>query len=56
VNDASARSGFSVAEASAMLEILERVLGRMLQMTAQVRTIYARLEEAGFQFNRALPP
>ncbi len=31
-----------------MVEHLERVFGRMLQMKAQVHTVYARLEEAGF--------
>ena len=31
-----------------MIDDLERVFGRMLQMKAQVRTVYARLEEVGF--------
>jgi hypothetical protein len=48
VSEAPARRYFSVAEANAMIENLERVFGRMLQMKAQVRTVYARLEEAGF--------
>ncbi len=48
MSDVSARRYFSVAEANAMIENLERVFGRMLQMKAQVRTVYAWLEEAGF--------
>lgn len=48
MSDVPARRYFSVAEANAMIEHLERVFGRMLQMKAQVRTVYARLEEAGF--------
>jgi hypothetical protein len=30
-----------------MIDDLERVFGRMLQMKVQVRTVYARLEEVG---------
>ena len=39
---------FSVAEANEMIKDLELTFGRMLQMKAQVRTAYARLEEVGF--------
>ena len=48
VSDGLARRYFTVAEANAMIADLERAFGRMLQMKAQVRTAYARLEEAGF--------
>ena len=48
MSEAPARRYFSVAEANAMIENLERVVGRVLQMKAQVRMVYARLEEAGF--------
>ena len=47
MSEAPARRYFSVAEANAMIENLERVFGRMLQMKAQVRSVYARLEEVG---------
>ncbi len=43
-----AKRYFSVAEANAMIESLELTFGRMLQMKAHVRTVYALLEEAGF--------
>jgi len=39
---------FSVAEANGMIKDLELTFGRMLQMKAQVRTAYGRLEEMGF--------
>jgi hypothetical protein len=48
VNDDTDRRYFSVAEANAMIKDLELTFGRMLQMKAQVRTVYARLEEEGF--------
>jgi hypothetical protein len=48
VSDAPAKRYFSVAQANAMIEALELTFGRMLQMKAQVRTVYAQLEELGF--------
>ena len=39
---------FSVAEANGMIKDLELTFGRILQMKAQVRTAYGRLEEVGF--------
>jgi len=48
VSDEPARRYFTVTEANAMIVDLERAFGRILQMKAQVRTAYARLEEAGF--------
>lgn len=48
MSDAPASRYFSVAEANAMIKDLELSFGRMLQMKAQVRLVYARLEEAGF--------
>jgi len=39
---------FSVAQANAMIEDLERAFGRMLQMKAQIRSVYTRLEEVGY--------
>lgn len=48
MSDDTATRYFSVAEANGMIKDLELAFGRMLQMKAQVRTTYARLEEAGF--------
>lgn len=39
---------FSIAEANAMIKDLELIFGRMLQLKAQIRLVYARLEESGF--------
>lgn len=47
MNDGQERRYFSVAEANAMIDDLERVFGRMFQMKTQVRMVYARLEEVG---------
>ena len=48
VSDGTDTRYFSVAEANGMIKDLELTFGRMLQMKAQVRTVYARLEESGF--------
>ena len=48
MSDDTATRYFSVAEANGMIKDLELTFGRMLQMKAQVRTAYARLEEVGF--------
>lgn len=48
MSDATPRRYVSVAEANAMIRDLELAFGRMLQMKAQVRSVYARLEEAGY--------
>jgi hypothetical protein len=48
VSDAPARRYFSIAEANAMIRDLELSFGRMVQMKSQVRSVYARLEEAGY--------
>ena len=47
MSEGPVRRYFSVAQANAMIEELERAFGRMLQMKAQVRTVYARLQEIG---------
>ena len=47
VSEASVTRYFSVAEANSMIQRLELAFGRMLQMKAQVREVYTRLEEAG---------
>jgi len=48
VSDPAEKRYFSVAEANAMIRNLELTFGRMLQMKAQVRMVYAQLEETGF--------
>lgn len=48
MSDELSRRYFSVDEANAMIDNLERVFGRIVQMKIQVRTAYARLDEAGF--------
>lgn len=39
---------FSVAEANRMIPALEVAFGRMLQINAQIRSVYRRLSDAGF--------
>ena len=41
------RRYFTVAEANAMIGMLEEHFGRMLQLQAQIRSTYARLDSAG---------
>ena len=48
MSDSAETRYFSVAEANAMIKDLELTFGRMLQMKAQVREVYACLEESGF--------
>lgn len=48
MSDLPPRRYFSVAEANAMIDDLERIFGRVFQMKAQVRSVYARLEGAGY--------
>ncbi len=48
MSDDAATRYFSVAEANGMIKDLELTFGRILQMKAQVRTAYGRLEEVGF--------
>lgn len=48
MSDTSSKIYFSVAEANAMIGDLERAFGRMLQMKAQLREVYTRLEEVGY--------
>jgi hypothetical protein len=48
VSDEQDRRYFSVDDANAMIAELELKFGRMLQLKAQVRAAYSRLDEAGY--------
>ena len=42
------RKYFTVGEASAMIRMLEEHFGRMLQLQAQIRGVYERLDASGY--------